>query len=107
MNELIKKLRIRRDITQKQVALNVGVMQSTISRMEKNCDNVSWNLIMKVLIYLKANNNNVNNFLDNFSNSHYYDFFNLLVSDKEIREKIDNDPLLFINKIKKNLYSQY
>ncbi len=104
MNNLIKKLRIRRDITQKEVAQNVGIQQSTISRMEKNCDNVSWKLILKVLIYLKADSNEINKFLSNYSNIKYHYFFNMLIEDENIRNNIIKDPLLCIDKFKKSLY---
>ncbi len=41
LNDLIKLLRRRRDITQKELANAVGVRQSTISRMENDCSSSS------------------------------------------------------------------
>ncbi len=104
MNEFIRRMRIRRNLTQKNLADNVGVKQSTISRLENNCNNVSWNLIQKIFIYLRLTNSDINNFFQDHCNKNHYNFFMLLLQDRHIREAINNNPNLFLSKIKQNIY---
>lgn len=52
MDKVIKRLRMKKGITQSTLAKSVGVKQSTISRIENSCYNPSIELITKILLFL-------------------------------------------------------
>ena len=104
MSELIKKLRLRKNITQKEVADNAGVKQSTISRIEQDCSNTSWKLIVKILLFLKVDNKEIKRYILNFCSSKNYDFLYFLLQDDKVRKTIAKDPIYCAETIRKNLY---
>ncbi len=105
MSDLIKKLRCRQGLTQSNVASKIGVKQSTISRIENGITNISWDVILKVLLCLKASNKEINDFLNSVSSNNCYEFFSLIVQDFKIREMINKDPFFCANKFKQSLES--
>lgn len=105
MSKLIRMLRIRKELTQKQLAKGVGVQQSTISRIENNLIGSSFKVILSILIYLNAQSNDVYKYFTEFCSKNHYEFLCYLLSDENIRNIIEQDPVLYSRKVKELLYS--
>ena len=54
MGEMIKKIRLERNLTQEQLGKLVGVQRAQISKLENNTTNVTMETILKVFGALKA-----------------------------------------------------
>ncbi len=105
MNEIIRKLRKRKGITQQELAKYLNIKQSTISRIENGNINVSFNKILKIFLYLNASKNDINNYLTVINSSKCYDFFTMIAQDFNLINQINKNPSFCINQFKKSLYS--
>lgn len=54
MGDLIKKTRVKRNLTQEELGKLVGVQKSQISKLENNVNNASISTIMRIYRALKA-----------------------------------------------------
>ena len=54
LGEMIRKVRLERNLTQEELGKLVGVQKSQISRLESNASNVTMDTLMKVFTALKA-----------------------------------------------------
>ena len=54
LGDLIKKVRLERNLTQEQLGKLIGVQRAQISKLEKNTTNVTLDTILKVFCALKA-----------------------------------------------------
>jgi len=54
LGDLIKKVRIERNLTQEQLGKLIGVQKAQISKLENNTTNVTMDTILKVFSALKA-----------------------------------------------------
>jgi len=103
MQNLLKRLRQRNCLTQQQLADALNIQQSTISRLEKNCNFTSWKVIKKILIYLQASNHDLKLFLLNYNYQKIEPFIELLFNDLNIVKQIEKEPILIFENLKKNL----
>jgi len=103
MQNLLKQLRRRNCLTQQEVADALNIQQSTISRLEKNCDFTSWKIIKKILIFLQANSRDFKLFLLNYNYQKIEPFIELLFNDLKIIKRIEKQPFLIFENLKKNL----
>ena len=54
LGDLIKKIRLERNLTQEQLGKLIGVQKAQISKLENNTTNVTLDTILKVFSALKA-----------------------------------------------------
>ena len=54
MGEMIRKVRLKRNLTQEELGKLVGVQRAQISKLENNMTNVTMETILKVFSALKA-----------------------------------------------------
>jgi plasmid maintenance system antidote protein VapI len=54
MGEMIRKVRLERDLTQEELGKLIGVQRAQISKLENNTTNVTMETILKVFGALKA-----------------------------------------------------
>jgi HTH-type transcriptional regulator/antitoxin HipB len=54
LGEMIKKVRLERNLTQEQLGKLIGVQRAQISKLENNTTNVTLDTILKVFSALKA-----------------------------------------------------
>lgn len=54
LGELIKKVRIERDLTQEQLGELIGVQKAQISKLERNASNVTISTVLRVFKALKT-----------------------------------------------------
>ncbi len=54
LGDLIKKVRLERNLTQEQLGKLIGVQKAQISKLENNTTNVTMDTILKVFSALKA-----------------------------------------------------
>ncbi len=102
MGTLIKKMRIRLNISQLKLAKATGLNQSTISRIEQNCISSSYKNVYKLFLYLKNKSlNNLN--INDFYSDKLYEFLIFLLEEPLFINKIINNPIeaakSIINKI--------
>lgn len=54
MGEIIRKVRLQRNMTQEELGILIGVQRAQISKLENNATNVTMETILKVFGALKA-----------------------------------------------------
>ena len=54
MGEMIKKVRLERNLTQEELGKLIGVQKAQISRLESNASNVTMDTLLRVFTALKA-----------------------------------------------------
>ena len=54
LGEMIKKVRIERDLTQEQLGELIGVQKAQISKLERNASNVTISTVLRVFKALKT-----------------------------------------------------
>ena len=124
LEEYFRKRRKRNRYTQQQIADFIGVGQSTISRIENDCHNTTWNTIKKVLFCLNDDEKNeeklINRILkkyylfsyrnteyenkNNVENDRVRIFLKTLLKSKKLKKEIlKNNPLCFAKKMLRNI----
>ena len=103
MDRLILKWRRKLLITQKQLANNIGVHQSTISRIEHNCFQANYKIIFKILIYFKAQQANFKSPLKTVISKNLIEFLVYLSMNEESQNIIENNPKKAANFFLKSL----